>query len=201
MLTMRGDIQHDLSASAQDFLQVVVPAIRPLIGNGRIEPVESTVTADFRRDLDVLAGIDAWQIVEQDGRMRGLASRVQWGPKVWRSFTVRVARPNGARTEKAKRIDAFLRPQGGWLLPALTIQAYLLRPGGPLIEAGVIRTTDLLDFIIRNPCQRPLHNPSDGVLFEPYWWDDLGDLVMTAGPGSLSGIQPDLFANDGTGHA
>ncbi len=186
---MRSDVRRDLSASAQDFLDTVVPAIRHLIGPGRIEPVESTAPADLRRDLDVLAGIDAWQMVDNEGRMRGLASRIQWGTTVWRSFTIRLERPNGAKTEKAKRVEAFLKPAGGWLLPALTIQAYLLppQPGGKLIEAGVVRTADLLDYMIRNPCPQPRRNPADGVMFEPYFWDDLGDLVRTAGPAAARG--------------
>ena len=178
------EVRRDLSASAQDFLRVVIPAIRPLIGRGRIEPVESTAPEGLRRDLDILAGIDAWQMVDEHGRMRGLASRIQWGDN-WRSFTVRLERPNGSKTEKEKRISAFLQPQAGWLLPALTIQAYLTRPkpGGHLIEAGVIRTADLLDHMIRNPCPRARRDPEDGVMFEPYFWDDLAGLVRTvAGP-------------------
>ena len=186
---MRSDVTRDLSASARDFLDTVVPAIRPLIGPGRIEPVESTAPADLRRDLDILAGIDAWQMVDDQGRMRGLASRIQWGCW-WRSFTVRLERPNGSKTEKEKRISAFLQPQAGWLLPALTIQAYLTlpKPGGALVEVGVIRTADLLDHMIRNPCQKPRRNPEDGVMFEPYFWNDLAGLVRTVGP--ATGLHP-----------
>jgi hypothetical protein len=193
--SVHDDVRRDLSASASDFLRVVVPAIRDLIGPGRITPVESTAPADLRRDLDILAGIDAWQMVDSEGRMRGIASRIQWGNRVWRSFTVRLERPNGLKTEKDKRIDAFLRPAGGWLLPALTVQAYLTwpKPGGTLIEAGVIRTSDLLDHMIRNPCERPLRNPEDGVMFEPYFWDDLNGKVRTVGP--LASAQ----RGDGTG--
>src|SRR5258707_12338511 len=116
-------------------------------------------------------------MVDEHGRMRGLASRIQWGDN-WRSFTVRLERRTGLKTEKEKRISAFLQPQAGWLLPALTIQAYLTRPkpGGHLIEAGVIRTADLLDHMIRNPCPRARRDPEDGVMFEPYFWDDLAGL-------------------------
>lgn len=176
---MNPDVAASLSNSSYDFVRVVVPAIRQFIGPGRIEPVESTASTGLKHDLDVLAGVDCWQLQDSQGRMRAIASRVQWDTKSWRTFTIRAGRENGSRTELAKRLEAFLHPEAGWLLPALTVQAYLTRPerSGKLIEAAVIYTADLYDYVIRNPCKESRNNYTDGpgktAWFDWYLWDDL----------------------------
>ena len=82
------------------------------------------------------------------GRMRGIASRVQWCEESYNTFTIRRRRFNGAKTEFEKRIDAIDDPDGGWPFPALTIHAYVSHPRtGELLGAGVIRTRDLYRYI------------------------------------------------------
>jgi hypothetical protein len=176
---VRNGIRRDLGNSARAFLDVVVPAIRPLIGDGRIEPVENSADEGLKHDLDVLAGIDGWQLQDREGRMRGIASRIQWGDSSWQTFTIRRERENGNKTEWEKRLRAFLHPEAGWLLPALTVQAYLTlpKPGGKLIDVAVIRTADLYDYAIRSPCRNPRWNYTDGpgraVQLDWYRWADL----------------------------
>ncbi len=132
-----------LKDSARDFANIVWPAICnfPLVGGGQLVPVEAQTGSELAQALDVLAGIDAWQI--HDGRgMRGLASRVQWG-KAHNSFTVRVRSCTGVQTEYHKRLLAMENPQEGYLWPHLTVQAYLDQPGGTLLSVAVIRTDKL----------------------------------------------------------
>lgn len=168
---MRAEVARDLSDSAYDFMRVVWPAVQPVIG-GRIEPVESNVSEGLGRDLDILGGIDAWQMFDGKG-MRGIASRVQWG-KNWRSFTVRTERQNGVRTEFEKRCYALDHPERRWLLPALTIHAYVEEPRrkGDLIEAAVVETAVLYEFARFYPCES-LTNRDDGTLFKPWFWDEM----------------------------
>lgn len=199
---MSRDVDRSLSDSAYDFARLVVPAIGRLIGPGRIDPVESTTSSGLKHDLDVLAGVDCWQIQDGQGRMRAIASRVQWVDRSFRTFTIRAGRENGIKTEWAKRVEAFLQPESGWLLPALTVQAYLTRPrrAGQLIEAAVIRTVDLYEYAIKNPCKQPKNNYTDGpgrtAWFDWYLWDDLlrdGRRVgIVAGPRAQS-----LFTDPG----
>lgn len=148
-----------------------------------MRPVETTDLAD---DLDVLAGIDAWQMVDEKGVMRGIASRIQWGDKSWRTFTLRKDRPSGARTELQKRMTAFIEADSGWLMPTITVQAYASKPRreGRLIEAGVCYTRDLLEFALKNPCREPRPNPQDGVIFDWYEWDAM----------KKSGVRVDVIA-------
>lgn len=171
---MRAEVARDLSDSASDFANTVWPSIKHLFGHGRLLPVESAALEGLARDFDVLAGIDAWHALDSKGVMRGIASRVQWGDN-WRTFTIRRERPNGANTELAKRLYAIDHPQHNWLVPALTVQAYLTypKPGGRLIQAGVIRTRDLYEFARANPCTKPRRNPEDGVWFDWYPWGAL----------------------------
>lgn len=169
---MRGEVARDLSDSAYDFKRVVWPAIEGLMQYGRLEPVEAATARDMAQALDVLAGIDAWQMLDAKGVMRGIASRIQWGPESWNTFTIRLDRNNGSKTEYAKRLTAWEEPDAGWLLPHITVQAYLTEPrrGGRLIRAGIVRTRDLLKFSVEHKCPQPRRNGEDGVLFNWYRW-------------------------------
>ena len=89
----------DLNDSAFEFHRVVWPAIRDLCGGGELIPVESVTETGFARQLDVAAGIDAWQLHTSEG-LRGLASRVQWvSGSAWNTFTIRRQRDSGTATE------------------------------------------------------------------------------------------------------
>jgi hypothetical protein len=83
-----------------------MPEVRHWCRSGRLELVESPMAEGLLRDFDTLAGIDAWHI-EDDGIVRGIASRVQVGDNDWRTFTVRSRRANGEKTEFEKRMKAY----------------------------------------------------------------------------------------------
>jgi hypothetical protein len=175
---LRSDVARDLSDGAHDFLRVVWPAIRPKVQGGELKPVEAVAPGELEADLDQLAGIDAWHLRHDRGVMRGIASRIQWlapDEKVWRSFTIRMQRPNGARTEYEKRCEALDHANEGWLLPHLTVQAYaaLPRRQGRLLAAAVVRTHELYGYARQRPERKWRRNPADGVLFTPWWWKEL----------------------------
>ncbi len=178
---MREDVARDLDDSAYDFLRLVWPAIREACGGGRLVPVESA----HAKELDTLAGVDAWQMIDQDGRMRGIASRVQWipcWPPPWSlghntgSFTIRTERPNGSTTEFEKRWTALNDPDRGWLMPHLTIQGYCTPPKreGMLLGVSVIKTSDLINYAADVWARtRTQTNPVDNVKFKAFWWDEI----------------------------
>jgi len=147
---MRSDVARDLGDSAFEFLRVVWPQIEPWMSGGELYPVEAVSHDGFNKHLDALAGIDAWQIKHNHG-IRGIASRVQWidpdNPKHKRfdTFSIRTKRPNGAETEFAKRMRIIRDPDGGWLLPEFTVQAYVSEPKreGELLSVAVVRTRQL----------------------------------------------------------
>lgn len=145
---MRVEVARDLSASAADFLRVVWPAIRSKCGGGELEPVESVTAEGFAKTLDVMSGIDAWQVVDGLG-IRGIASRVQWGDTDWATFTVRKTRTSGARTEWDKIEQAARLAERGFIRCHLVVQAYVAGrrgDGGPLLNAYVVRAPDLYSF-------------------------------------------------------
>ena len=111
-----------------------------------------------------------------DNMMRGLAIRIQWG-EPWNTFTVRYDRGSGNPTEYQKRLRAIEHSQQGWLLPAITIQAYLSeRGGGELLSVAAITTKDLITFIKdlddKEPYMRETHD-NTAFLYVP--WDELDE--------------------------
>lgn len=169
---MRADIETSINESMTTFRDVVWPKIEHILGGGRLVAVEGATTDALRLDLDRLAGIDAWHMIDHVGTMRGIASRVQWDTN-YRSFTVRAGLPSGNRTEIHKRLHAIRNQDKGYLYPHLTIQAYVTKASGRLIGAGIIKTTDLYEYIENNPIPRLIRNPQDGHLFAAYFWKDL----------------------------
>lgn len=146
---MQAEVAKDLSRSAADFQEIVWPVISDWFGGGELVPVESVTAAGFSKELDMLAGIDAWQIKGND-LIRGIGSRVQWirdGGKRWDTFSVRRSRISGVKTEYEKRLYAIEHPHAGWLLPALTVQAYLRDTTRELLSVAAIFTPDLIQHI------------------------------------------------------
>ncbi|WDS34760.1 hypothetical protein [Pseudoxanthomonas sp.] len=143
---MQALITQALSRSARDFQEIVWPQISttPIVNGGVIRPVETIANTDFKDELDLLAGIDAWQIQYAPTALRGIASRVQWGP-CHESFTIRTRLPSGNETEFHKRLRAIESIEIGHLYPHLTIQAYLDQHQGQLIAAAAVRTKDLIE--------------------------------------------------------
>lgn len=143
---MRPDVERDLTDSAYDFARVVWPAIRPWLGGGEVTPVESVTSEGFQKDLDAMAGIDAWHIMRDQHAIRGIASRVQSDGNAWNTFTIRLSRNYGRSfdTEYRKRLHALQNAERGFLLPHVTAQAYLSAPRtGQLMSVAMARTSDL----------------------------------------------------------
>ncbi len=157
-------------------MRVVWPVVRERIGGGRLLTVEGHADDLMRKHLDTLAGIDGWQVMNDHG-MRGLASRIQYlspNDTVWESHTVRSKRDSGAKTELEKRMEAIQHPENGLLYPHLTIQAYLEKPRreGGLICLGIIRTTDLFDYLSKH--QHVIQpRRTTNAEFYPVFWDKL----------------------------
>jgi hypothetical protein len=149
---VRAEVADDLAKSLDTFTGLVWPAIKDLCVWGKDEyvSVESVTATGVAKDLDILAGIDGWQICRGKGFMRGIAARVQPDGKSWDSFTIRFHRNSGAETEYAKRSRAISQPDQGWLYPAITVQAYTSADSQRLISAGVVKTRDLYGYVASN---------------------------------------------------
>lgn len=141
---MNAPLLQALSKSAADFHNVVWPVASqlPLVGGGILRPVEAVATAEFKDDLDLLAGIDAWQVDRGIPMVRGLASRVQWGGR-YDTFSIRYRLASGQPTEFAKRLISIRNKNLGHLFPQLTVQAYLDHQGGNLLSCAVVETEAL----------------------------------------------------------
>lgn len=175
---MRTEVANDLTWSAMVFRDVVWPCVGPSVGGGEIVAVECVTMHDFKNELDTLAGIDAWQIQHNACYMRGVASRVQVikGRSLpYDSFTIRLTRSSGAKTEYEKRLYQIDNSAAGYLYPYLTIQAYVTESHA-LLSAAAIRTADLYNYVRQG--EAPLDyvqriNPIDGNEFICVFWDAL----------------------------
>ena len=151
-----NDWQRDLSKSNAAFLSAVWPVIKGKCGGGTIKPVE-ILPDDISRDLDRLCGIDIWQTIDGEG-CRGIASRVQFGSKNWRTFTVRKCRDSGAKTEFEKRKDA-IESGGRMIYPYLTCHAYLT-DSLVVLGGGLALTKSVFDAITDHTKIRRTDNAS-----------------------------------------
>ena len=139
-----SDIDKKISKSASDFENIVWPEISNRIGGGRIKSVEATVSSkEFAHELDVYAGIDAWQLIDNYSALRGIASRIQWHNPKWKkpypfnTFSVRTSLKSNGETEYHKRLFAINNPQYGLLFPTITV----------LLSYAIMQTTNLYGYI------------------------------------------------------
>ena len=166
---MPEDWVKDLNESNRAFLNLVWPVIASQCGGGKIKPVEVWRGNALANDLDVLCGIDIWQTITGEGA-RGIASRVQFGPVNYQTFTIRLYRDTGAKTEYEKRLFA-IESNGRFIYPYLTCQAYVTCKG-VLLGVGVAKTVDIFDVIKQ---EKVLHRRSPNSGFMAIKWSDVKD--------------------------
>jgi hypothetical protein len=173
------EIRNSINTASEAFVSKVWPVIRPHLGGGEIIPVETVTDVDFAKQLDMLAGIDAWHVLTINGvkSMRGIACRVQWDSGhpayPFKTFTIRCD-IGGGQTEYHKRKAAIEAHDRGALYPHLTVQAYLSeRSESELLQYGIIETSMLIQYCndTKIESRKPLTNPKDGHKFWPVPWD------------------------------
>lgn len=140
---MRGAVKDSASWSKEAFMNLVWPEIKPLC-RGDIRYTENS-GHETDRNLDILAGIDAYTIVGEG--IRGLAVRVQKANVSYDTFTLRYERHSAAgfETEYKKRLAA-VRSNGDLLCAYLFVQAYVSNDLQKLHSVGVCRVRDLFEF-------------------------------------------------------
>ena len=158
-------VRAAINRSAQTFKAVVWPRVQEILGPYQLIPVEDVTDSHMAKTLDVMAGIDAWWVM--DAEVYGVASRVQYEHD-WRTFTIRSSLPSGAPTELQKRKRALKR---GALVPRYTIQAYVSHDTG-LLSAAIAPTDHLISTALRlQPTSTRINR--DGSKFVVVRWDQL----------------------------
>lgn len=142
---MVAAFRADLGKSSKAFADLVWPAIRSICGGGQVRYVEGSAH-ETDRVLDMLAGIDAYQILDGVG-IRGIASRVQAVGASYDTFTIRYERRSSAGfdTEYKKRLTA-IRSQGEIISAYLFVQAYVSNDWSSLLSVAAVRVRDLLEY-------------------------------------------------------
>ncbi len=172
---LRDEVRRDRDQSSADFVRVVWPVVQqhcPELRGSALRIVEGRINNPIAYELDVCAGIDAYQRFSWG--LRGITSRVQW-ENDYQTFTVRTRRPSGTTTEYTKRLTTIKRLDEGFFYPYWTIQAYVEKPGGRLLSVAVAKTVELYRYIEHRaqsgqPC-RELPAGNGGERFLCVAWD------------------------------
>ena len=156
-------IESEITRSQYVFTAVVWPCLTDFFQNSELLAVESIVDSQLTRWLDRAAGIDNWMLTGD--LLSGIASRIQYGSHIYRTFTLRKSKTNGATTEYSKRSQAIANDS---LYPKWTIQAYV--NNDELVAAAAVRTRHLIERCDMYPEQIKT-NWSDGTQFLWIGWD------------------------------
>lgn len=142
---MVAAFRKDMDRSGEAFRRLVWPAVKSQCGGGDVRYTEGG-SSETDRDLDILAGIDAYQIL--NGKIRGIASRIQQVTRSYDTFTIRYERHSNAgfETEYKKRLQA-VRSRGEVLCAWLQTQAYVTNDWQSLLSVAVVRVPDLYEYI------------------------------------------------------
>lgn len=166
---MNKRIRRDLLQSKKDFHAIVWPAVRdtPLLGGGRVIDIEGGPVDGLLRTVDIRGGVDYLQLPDKYKGVRFLASRIQYGYS-YHSFTLRYRKANGAWTEYDKLRN---NKQSKCIYPNVFIQAYIMH--GKLVNAGVITTDDLLEYILITGRALDIRLTQDRTEFVVVPWDSI----------------------------
>lgn len=135
---MKRDFEQSFKDALQAFDTLIRPRLYGVMGGDFLSCEARGRRGDeIARALDTQAGIDVLHV----GRygLRGLSLRIQEGPKVYRTFTLRKSRDSGARTEVEKLSRAV---KYDYIRPHWTLQAYVNE--GQLLAFALATTADLL---------------------------------------------------------
>lgn len=145
------DVGQDILNSRKAFTQLVWPEISDEWFDGAdIEPVEGAADT-LKESMDIESGIDYWSV--GDG-LQSIASRVQNVGADISTFTVRVSRATGAKTELQKRLEEH---DSDNLTPTWMIHAYIDAPEndnqkwevekGELLNVAKARQKELIKYV------------------------------------------------------
>ncbi|MBA7512959.1 hypothetical protein ES705_04968 [subsurface metagenome] len=139
------------------------------LGGGEIYPIEG-INIKILQILDMVCGID--YIWVRDKKVRGIASRVQWGHN-YDTFTIRYERKSGTETEYKKRLEAIKEKES--FRPYLTMQMYCDNEKENELESlAIIKTEDLFEIIFTYP--KLVHETKSNNFFKYILWDDIKNI-------------------------
>jgi hypothetical protein len=166
-------VERDAQLAA-DLFQSLWPRISGYLGGGSLIRCEPPQDSDLKRQLDMKAGIDFWQVLDKG--MRGLSIRFNY--QDYRTFTLRYKTPYGGTTEVEKR---FFARDNKCTLPDLHIQ--LVYVGDCLKGLAWTDIKELLRFIEQEKCfggQNDLgyylQEGKQGQFFYVIPWDNMSRL-------------------------
>jgi hypothetical protein len=143
---MREDVRRDMIKGREDLEKSLAILAEHCLdfGDDQIKLIDDETDGEIGNDLDTLSGIDGYQ--KGPLGMIAIAGRAQRGTN-WRTFTIRISRPSGARTEYEKRLWAVKHRHNGVLFPYWTTHSYLTSDGSSVLAIGLAKTEELYPWI------------------------------------------------------
>ncbi len=174
---MSNDVKRDFDRSVTALRTVVFPVLQQHCADFRDMEVMVLPRAGdpLYHDLDVIAGIDAYQ--RSQSALRTIAARVQYVAygRPYRTFTIRTSRPHQhAATELKKRLSQLAGRDAGFLYPYWTVHAYLSQEGTALYSVALVKTSELYFWIAQCSAQGEsfaIRSSPDGEDFLVVPWD------------------------------
>lgn len=164
-------------AAKRDFATLVWPIVREWCGGGELLDVEAGAWGSqgsrLARILDGYCGIDWLQVFSERRVARGLASRIRYGPRVYRTFTLKSTTGDERLSELDRRRPLIEEPESGWTGSTFTVQAHLEKDGGAVLYVCMARTRHVLVAALRGLGSEPPANRYDGSRFLAIEVDDL----------------------------
>jgi len=156
-------------------LKVIKDVIKDILEFDRITFLEQELSPSAIT-LDRIAGIDC--LIQKNGVLKGMATRVQWCTDAYNTFTIRYKRDTGNKTEYAKRTDQINTE--GSIYPFWMLQAYFSRTGN-FMSVGIIETKKLYKYIEDNMDKIEVRN-TENASFIVVRWDNLSpDVYYVSG--------------------
>lgn len=171
--TRQESAAKTLARSARCFEQIVWPAIKDLetFNGAHLQKVEGLRDERLSFILDAGAGVDYLVIGEGGHPVRALASRVQWTPRPYNTFSIRLERYDGRVTEYPKILEA--KSVRG-LYPTFRVQSYFDASDGQrsddLMTVAVTQEDDVLTCMERGIGYRQ-PNYEDADFWVLQWWN------------------------------
>jgi hypothetical protein len=156
------DHEKDLLYSI-DAIEKIRLTILPKLISGNI--LNNQIPNDLiNKLLDRDAGFDYFR--EDKNGMQGIASRVQFDDS-FNSFTIRLERDSGNKTEFEKRKFAI---ENGYMYPEFTMHSYFdNRINLNLISIAIIKTIDLFNYHKMHPNDFLIQTSKNAVFYSINW--------------------------------
>lgn len=140
---MLNNFENDMSKAAK-YTKTLYPTFKKILNAKTIRTLEGFDKGTIEYIFDTKCGIDLICITKEG--VRSIGMRIQYDVE-YCTFTIRLSRRSGAKTELRKRLDSI---RNGYIYPYYTCQCYFNDSEEKLISGAMCKTVDLYRYTMEN---------------------------------------------------